>query len=313
MPRHTEAERKKNRVTGGTNRVQTADLGSQPLTRIGASGDRKNLVTSRAIQTGGAGDGVGRTVGRSTLGFEQPQGGTPGTLKRFRESAKGLTPDDPSLTNIQALSRVRGEQVRPVSARDSRLKPIGGTDRTVRPQEPVNGSGLRRGEGRLTSISVEEQDARVGPKLRSGRFAKGGFTDIGTFKRGAGKKTLREEAIEGKKDIGSLFGNAAELAKLFSSKEFQSRKAKGIQAAAGVKGRRADTKAKTERIKALSGVLEDLSATGGDNETLISRIQEQIQNLIAGDGGGGVSSDVVGQLAGKFDDDQIKTILGIIR
>lgn len=316
MPRHTEAERRKNRFTGGTNRVQTADLGSQPLTRVGASGGGKNLTTQRAIQTGGAGDGVKRAVltgvkeavdpfvkagrgidrarrgsrfpdlgGRSTTG-RGATGIDPDVRKRFIESPGFFAGDQPTKPTAQIIAeRERTETGRVVG---------------VEPPKPVKIGGTTR---------LAKEDVSIG--------GRGSFTDIGEFKKGG--KTLRELAgakrgadIFSEKGISELFGSAADLAKLFTSKEFQQRKALGIQSAAGVKGRRADTKAKTERIKALSGVLEDLSLSGGDNEGLMARIQEQIQSLISGDGGG-ASSEVIGKLAGQFDDDQIKTILGIIR
>jgi hypothetical protein len=264
----------------GANRLlntQISDLGVTNVTPRGKSGGSKNLITNRAVQTGGAGDGVKRN--RSTTHFEQPTDGSPGTLKRFRESAAKIGADDPSLSNVQALSKSRRRTTTPS---DTSLSPTGGTTRLVKPKAESLGRFTDQGE----------------------------FTQDGVKLRGRQKKSVSPFSEQG---IGQLFGSAADLAKLFSSKEFQQRKAQGVQAAAGIKGRRADTKAKTERIKALSGVLEDLSASGGDNEGLMARIQEQIQGLISGDGGGGASSEVVAKLADQFDDDQIKTILGIIR
>lgn len=273
---------RKRRQVGGTNRVQTADIGSKPLTRIGASGDGKNAITERSIQTGGAGDGMKRN--RSTTHFEPRSIGGADTLERFRRSGSALKPDDPTKSNIQIKAeRLSGAAKGLVTKEAGGLRPAGGTNRLV-------------------------------PKIGQG----GSFTDQGSFKKGG--KTLREISKQGKrvspfseKGIEELFGSAADLAKLFTSKEFQSRKAKGIQSAAGVKGRRADTKAKTDKIKALSGVLEDLSTSGGDNEGLMASVQEQIQNLISGNDGSGPSGEVLGKLASQFEPDQVKTILGILQ
>lgn len=280
---------KKRRFAGGTSRIQTADLGGQPITRIGASGDGKNFTTERAIQTGGAGDGVRRQRGRSAIAFEQRSDIDPGIRERFRESPGFFAGDQPTKPTAQILREKTQARVGEIA----KVKPTG----------PLKVGGTAR-----PAITDKQKATRLST-----------FTDIGEFEKGG--KTLRELAGDKKgagvfteQGIGELFGSAADLAKLFASKEFQQRKSKGIQSAAGVKGRRADVKAKTERIKALSGVLEDLSATGGDNEGLIGRIQEQIQNLISGGGdGGGATPEVLGKLAEQFDNEQIKTILGIIR
>jgi hypothetical protein len=275
---------RKRKEVGGTNRIQTSDLGSKPLTRMGASGDGKNTITARGVQTGGAGDGMKQ--GRSTTHFSQPTGGGADTLKRFRESAKTKPLDDPTLSNVQALERSRG------AIPTGNLKAVSGKKKV---------SDLIGGTNRL-----------VGTKPSN-------VTDLGEFKKGG--KTLRELSGAKRKSvspfseqgINQLFGSAADLAKLFSSKEFQSRKAKGIQQAAGAKGRRVDAKAKTEKIKALSGILEDLSASGGDNEGLMASVQEQIQRLISGGDGDGMSGEIIGKLASQFEPDQVKTILGIMR
>ena len=271
------------RFAGGADRVQTIDLGSNPATQRGKSGAKKNgNVTSRSVQTGGAGDGVKRQRGRSTTHFEQPTAGTGATRRKFRESAGFFAGDEPTkpTTQILAERKASGAGIKPPS-------PVK-TGGTVRP--PVSDKQKATSLSRITD---------------QGEFKKGGKTlSELAAKRGAGVFT--------EQGINELFGSAADLAKLFSSREFQERKAKGIQSAAGVKGRRADAKAKTDRITALSGVLEDLSATGGDNEALIGRIQEQIQNLISG-GGGGATPELVAKLSDKFDDEQIKTILGIIQ
>ncbi len=250
-------------------RQKLFDMGPDPLTRIGASGSRKNGgMTRKATQTGGAGDGVRQT--RSTTHFEQPNTGSPATLERFRESARGLLPDDPKLTNIEARARAK-KQTLPVKGVQSIPEKVGGT-------------------------------TRVGRKARGGNIT-----------HAASGVPSKKAGVFTEKGINEIFGSAADLAKLFASKEFQQRKARGIQSAMGVKGRRADAKAKTDRITALSGVLEDLSVSGGDNESLMSRIQDQIQNLITGGDGSGVSTEVITKLSSKFSDEQIKTILGIIR
>ncbi len=83
-------------------------------------------------------------------------------------------------------------------------------------------------------------------------------------------------SVFSQKGIESLFGSAADLAKLFASKEFQERKASGIRAGAGLKAKRADTKAKTEQIKAESGLLKDLVESGAD-ESLIKLVQDRLR------------------------------------
>ncbi len=273
------------RDTAGADKVQTADLGGRIGTARGKSGARKNLITQRAIQTGGAGDGVKRQRGRSTLEFEQRDTIGPDIRKRFRESPGFFA----------------GEQVTKSTTQILREKEQAGVGELagVRPPQKMGGT---------TRPAIT--DKQKATSLSS-------FTDIGKFKKGG--KTLRELAdkkgagVFTERGISELFGSAADLAKLFASPEFQQRKARGIQVAAGAKGRRADVKARSDQITALSGVLEDLSVSGGDNEALINRIQEQIQSLIAGGDGGGITPGLVGKLAQQFDDNQIKTILGIIR
>jgi hypothetical protein len=271
----------KKRKFGGTSRVQTADLGSQPITAIGSSGNSKNLITKKSVQTGGAGDGVGR----STTHFSQPTGGAQGTLKRFRESAAAIGPEDITKSTKQIRAERATSELGGVKAVESG---------TLKSKEVAGGTS--RG------ISVG---------------GKGSFTDLGKFKKGG--KTLREISQAGgqqgaspfsQKGIGQLFGSAAELAKLFSSKEFQQRKARGIQGGAAAKGKRADVKAKADKAKALGTLREQISTSDPENP-IIARIDEIIQGEILGDGGADI--EMVGRLAGQFDNDQIKTILGIIR
>jgi hypothetical protein len=138
----------------------------------------------------------------------------------------------------------------------------------------------------------------------------GTFTDTGSFRKTKGGKTLSEGAGGGSR---GLFGSAAALAKLFTSKEFQERKAKGIQASASRKGARADAKAKNEKIKALSGVFKNLSETPGENEGLMEKVSTQIQALIAGDEEGGVSGEMLSKFADDgFDAKQVTSILRIM-
>jgi hypothetical protein len=187
--------------------------------------------------------------------------------------------------------------------------PVGGATRNGRTIDARSDEfrKLKAGEGALTSITPEQQEAFVGPRTRTGKTSKGGFTDLGEFKKGG--KTLRE--LSGSKKGLGLFGSAAQLAKIFASKEFQQRKAKGIQAAAGIKGRRADVKQQTEQMKVYSTIRSKIAETDPD-----SPIIEQIDDLIAG--GLGIGSQdadmqLQGQLAQKFDNDTVAQIWEIIK
>jgi len=322
----------KRKGAGGTNRVQTTDIGNKPLTRIGASGDGKNTITKRSVHTGGAGDGVKRKIRNSKVSSDDfisdLAGGTgkSGTSRKsfgkFLSKERVALPDPTDTAGqLQTITRATkdirgvagaGPQRAGFSRGIQKGKPIRRDIIDDRPESILKVGGTDRGEPKDKNI-ITSKSVLKGTKLKGG-----GFTDQGSFKKGG--KTLREISKQGKKvspfseqGIEQLFGSAADLAKLFTSKEFQSRKAKGIQSAAGVKGRRADTKAKTEKIKALSGVLEDLSASGGDNEGLMANVQEQIQNLISGNDGSGPSGEVLGKLASQFEPDQVKTILGILQ
>ncbi len=180
--------------------------------------------------------------------------------------------------------------IREVKPKTKKATTTGGTQRPVTKAVATAGRGLKSGEGRL---SVIDPTTFVGPKTKAGRFTGGGggFADIGTFKRGGAKKTLREEAqakgvpadIFSEAGIKDLFGSTAELARLFSSKEFQARKAKGIRAGATAKGKQADVKAKSERIKALTGVLEQLPLDiEGETSTLRSKLEGELERLSLG-------------------------------
>jgi hypothetical protein len=320
---------KKKRFAGGTNRVQTADLGSQPLTRVGASGDGKNLTTNRRVQTGGAGDGFGVDIaggtgvpgaGRKRVGAflsrdriaQSDPTDIAGQIQTISKAKKGITiagakgPQRAGFAKGFSLDKPIRHDI--IDDRPASIKEIGGTSRG----KVVESSGVDKGTAkltvtkgkRLTAARRKEIAAGAGSEISEQQRKKLG---IGEFTKGKGASVFSERGIN------ELFGSAADLAKLFTSKEFQSRKAKGIQQAAGAKGRRVDAKAKTERIKALSGVLEDLSASGGDNEGLMASIQEQIQNLISGNNGDGMSGEVLGKLASQFEPDQVKTILGIMQ
>ncbi len=82
-------------------------------------------------------------------------------------------------------------------------------------------------------------------------------------------------------DINQVFGSAAELAKIFTSKEFQERKAKGIRAGAALAGSRADEKALVDRMKAEASVIKDLTEAGVEEDALkgiLERLQSRFKS-----------------------------------
>jgi hypothetical protein len=95
------------------------------------------------------------------------------------------------------------------------------------------------------------------------------------------------------KGIQSLFGSAADLAKIFASKEFQQRKAAGIRRGQAGKVRAADTKAKTDQIKAESGLLKDLVESGAD-ESLISLVQDRLRSRFESDASSANETQLLG-------------------
>jgi hypothetical protein len=77
------------------------------------------------------------------------------------------------------------------------------------------------------------------------------------------------------KGMESFFGNMENLANKILSPEYQKQVASARTAATTRKGKLADSKAKTERMKAYGSMIKDLSESGG-NESVIKMLENKI-------------------------------------
>jgi hypothetical protein len=125
------------------------------------------------------------------------------------------------------------------------------------------GSGEKFKGGGSFSISgtTRAQESRLG----SGGEAYGGSA------RGAGKAP----SPFSQKGMEAFFGNMESLASKILSPEYQKQVASARTAATTRKGKLADTKAKTDRMKAYGSMIKDLSESGG-NEDVIKMLESKI-------------------------------------
>jgi hypothetical protein len=296
----------------GANRIldtQLSDMGVKNVTPQGKSGGSKSgAMTKKAVQTGGAGDGVSRR--RSATGAT----GSGTSSNRATVVPRGKTPMGEGPLGFAFNAMKQGKESGRTSARQAtrRTGPGYVTDAQTDITSKETIANAQKG---MKGIHVPKfvrdknvQDAQPTTPVKTGGTKRKGHVTIHHSRPGGAGKPVSPFSEKG---INQIFGSAAELAKLFSSKEFQSRKAKGIQNSAAVKGRQADVKAKTEQLKAYGSVRSQLAESDPENP-LIAKIDEIIQADLMGDGGG-PNPEMLGKLADKFDNEQIKTILGIIQ
>jgi hypothetical protein len=287
-------------MANGTSRNRKQILGlkrKDKSVRIGEGEFQNDLVTDKSTQTG-----TNRFLGgQSTLEFEQRDTVSPDVKRRFRESPEFFAGEDIEKPTSQLFEeRKRKQQVSDVG-----VKPVG----TRRPTT-------------FAQKAVEQGDVSAGRDLNKlkrgesiGNFAIGRETAAEEAERKFGVKRGGKPSVFSEQGIRELFGSAADLAKVFASPEFQERKARGIQAAAGRKGRQADIKARNEKIKTLGDLRQSLIESGEEEgSTMLQKIDAQLQSVIQGSSGSDVSQKigVLGQLLklGPLTDEQQQLFTG---
>ncbi len=245
-----------------TNRQRVLGLErNDDLVRVGEQVDRK-LQTDKTSQSGTIRFGRNQTNlgGRSVL-EDTGRDVSPESSRKFRESPEFFQKEEVELSTPELLAKRTAE---PVKA-DVGVKPVTGAVR-VKEAKAVPKFGdvtkLKRGES-IGNVSIGRETASEEAQRKFGVKPKG------------------KASVFSAEGIRSLFGSAADLAKVFASTEFQERKAKGLQAGAGAKGLRADAKAKTEKIKALGSVRSQIAESDLESP-LLQKIDAQIQSLITG-------------------------------
>jgi hypothetical protein len=118
-----------------------------------------------------------------------------------------------------------------------------------------------------TEGQTKLERARLGAlgKVKPGEFIDSNF-QIAAQPAGGTQRKGKQPGIFTQAGTEAFFQSAGDLAQKFLSPEFQKQLATQRTAASTRKGARADSKAKTDRIKALTGVLSSVQEGGGDPE-----------------------------------------------
>jgi hypothetical protein len=114
------------------------------------------------------------------------------------------------------------------------------------------------------------------PRAQEGRLGKGGANFGG--QRGGAKKP----SVFSQKGMESFFGNMGSLAETILSPEYQKQVRDERNAATSRAGRLADTKARTDKMKAYASMIKDISEADPDSPA-IPTLQEQLQKMTSGD------------------------------
>jgi hypothetical protein len=282
-------------MANGTNRRNRV-LGIEREDDVVRRGEQvnQNLITDKGIQTGttkflsavrgGAREAVSM-VGRAKVGGGRIDlGGRP--TARFTDVDTRIEPEitrrfkeSPEFFEAEEVGKPTERLVRERKAKKA-TQAVG--------VKPVGVDRKREGKAITEQLSLGEGTRG------------GGFVDIGTFRRTEGGKTLREELEQ-----PSGFKSTAEILKSIS---------RTSAASAQAKGRQADVKAKTERLKAIGGVIGQLQEFPDENAAVLETLRKQFVDVLSGAGDQAASQTDTGLAArfkeAGFSDEEIKEIFG---